>query len=72
LGSFCWLDFIDLCHKIFGDSGPNSYGFGSYGFGSYGFGSYDSQGSYIPSPIELMMLSASEPLNMFGYGIDII
>ncbi|MDR0223078.1 MAG: hypothetical protein LBI38_06060 [Oscillospiraceae bacterium] len=80
MGSFNWAGFIDLYYKYFEKSGSFSFGsfsfgsfnFGSFGFGSFGFGSYDAQGSYIPLPIGLTALIAGEPLNMFGYGIDLI
>jgi hypothetical protein len=64
----------------FGSYNFGSYNFGSYNFGSYNFGSYNL-GSYNPESLpisnncQLSIVNCTlrqEPLNLFGYGIDLI
>ena len=77
--------FHQRCSKYIVPSGSfgysGSYSYGSYGFGSYVFGSYGF-GSYVHNSLETFLsdlksnpewrLSDFEPLNFYGYGIDLI
>ena len=63
----------------FGSFSIGSYSFGSFAFGSYDFGAFefgavgDCNCDYgIPDLRELLAALRYEPLNLFGYGIDLI
>ena len=86
MNSFNWLDYIDLFYKKatllncsfqpglyrFGSYDFRSFGYGSYHFGSFHFGSYyfGSHRSGQRSTADYQLLK--EPLNLFGYGVDLI
>ena len=55
-----------------GSYSVSSFGFGSYNFSSYNFGSF--HGSFYGSFTfnEILEILQHEPLNQFGYGIDLI
>jgi hypothetical protein len=77
---YSYHDFKSPCSFYFSSFNFGSYNFSSFGLfnlgsynafsGSFLLGSFPSQGLY--TPFELMMFIKSEPLNMFGYGIDLI
>jgi len=80
MDSFNWLEFIDSFHKqathvncsyrvtshLFFSSG--SFAIGSFDFPD-SFGSFGSFGSFSCFDYEII---SKQPLNMFGYGIDLI
>jgi hypothetical protein len=88
MNSYNWLGFIDTYHKFHENPSPlflyrpgsydvsalcrGSFSFGSYGFGS-GFGSCNFGAYNCGNCAKLKNhASISEPLNVFGYGIELI
>ena len=72
-GSYRFGSFGSYSFGSFG----GSYSFGSYRFGSFGsfsgsFGSYNLGSFSWKDFLDLPEVIRNEPLNMFGYGLDLV